>query len=46
MEIPGQRGRGNFQGDRKFSGEALSIKICCVYSLLLHVDICLIGVYL
>ena len=44
MEIPGQQGRGNFQGDRKYSGEALSSRICCVYSLLLHVDICLIGV--
>lgn len=41
MEIPGQQGRGNFQGDRKYSGEVLSIRICCVYSLLLHVDIIL-----
>lgn len=35
MEIPGQHGRGNFQGDRKYSGEALSSRISCVYSLLL-----------
>ena len=35
MEIPGQRGRGNFQGDRKHSREALSSRICCVNSPLL-----------
>ena len=46
MEIPGQQGGGNLQGDIKYSGEALSSRICCVYSLLLHVGICLIGVYL
>ena len=38
MEIPGQQGRGNFQGDRKYSGEALCSRICCVYSLLFAVS--------